>query len=262
MTKKISGTYEWASTTANCVIGCSHDCQFCYSKTKNIKFGKRTPETWHQESISVGAFSKLFGKRKGTIMFPTLHDITPKTLTACAVYIERMLGAGNDLLIVSKPHLKCIEFLCRAFTPYKDKILFRFTIGSADDEVLKIWEPGAPSFKERVESLKFAHSMGYKTSVSCEPMLDDKIEDVISEVEDFVTDAIWLGKANKLIERMTVNGVSKEVFDKGRELINIQNDENIKVLYEKYKDNPKIKWKESIKIVVGLEVPTKKGLDV
>jgi DNA repair photolyase len=208
------------------------------------------------------ALSKRFGKRKGTIMFPTLHDITPSNLSACAVFLERLLAAGNDVLVVSKPHLECIEFLCRAFTLYKDQILFRFTIGSASDYELQKWEPGAPNFEERIAALKCAFSMGYKTSVSCEPMLDENIEDVVINAEDYVTDAIWLGKANKLIERLTANGASEEVLQHGRGLVNIQNDEAIKKLYEFYKNHPKIKWKESIKAVVGLEIPTKKGLDV
>jgi hypothetical protein len=33
-------------------------------------------------------------------------------------------------------------------------------------------------------------------------------------------------------------------------------------IYERYRDNPQVKWKESIKMVVGLEIPVEKGLDV
>ena len=45
------------------------------------------------------------------------------------------------------------------------------------------------------------------------------------------------------------------------QLLEWQNDAAIKQLYNKYKDNPQIKWKESIKKVVGLEVSTIKGED-
>ena len=40
------------------------------------------------------------------------------------------------------------------------------------------------------------------------------------------------------------------------------NNDNIMKLYHKYKDNPKIKWKESIKKIVGIEIPTEAGLDI
>jgi hypothetical protein len=45
-------------------------------------------------------------------------------------------------------------------------------------------------------------------------------------------------------------------------LMSIQSDNWIKDLYLRYKDVPIIKWKESIKKIVGLEVSTEKGLDV
>lgn len=260
--KKVRGTYEWASHNANCAVGCSHNCHYCYARTKVIRSGKRTPETWKNESLIPEAFSKKITKRKGTVMFPTLHDITAFNLPGCAVYLERLLLVGNKVLIVSKPHYECIRFLCNAFVPYKDQILFRFTIGSADDNVLSFWEPSAPCYSERIDSLVHACSSGHQTSVSCEPMLDDNIHKVITDASPFVSDAIWLGKANKLIERLTVNGASDDVLKRAVSLMQSQSDEKIKELYERYKDNPKIKWKESIKEIVGLEVPTKKGLDV
>ena len=33
-------------------------------------------------------------------------------------------------------------------------------------------------------------------------------------------------------------------------------------IYNQFKDNPKIKWKDSIKKVVGLEMPAEPGMDV
>ncbi len=41
----------------------------------------------------------------------------------------------------------------------------------------------------------------------------------------------------------------------------MQSDEFIWDLYSRYKDNPKVKWKDSIKKIVGLEVATEPGLD-
>jgi hypothetical protein len=34
------------------------------------------------------------------------------------------------------------------------------------------------------------------------------------------------------------------------------------MLYERYRDNPLIKWKESIKKVVGIDLLTEAGLDI
>jgi hypothetical protein len=44
-------------------------------------------------------------------------------------------------------------------------------------------------------------------------------------------------------------------MQKTEQLVEWQTDENIKQLYSQYKDNPKIKWKESIKKVLGINIP-------
>jgi len=261
MNKKIRGTFEWAKYNENCISGCSHGCWYCYARNKAIQMGDKTPWTWANEVISRKKMSKKIVKKDGRIMFPTTHDISPATLPACAVYLERLLSVGNEVLIVSKPHFSCISFLCEAFTQYKDQILFRFTIGSGYDDTLLLWEPNAPGFKERVASLKLAYDRGYFTSISCEPMLDQDIHVVVDAVKNWVTDAIWLGKANHLITRLTNNGAGNIILEMGRKLEEMQNDEAILALYERYKDDPIIKWKESIKEVVGLELPTEKGMD-
>jgi hypothetical protein len=41
-----------------------------------------------------------------------------------------------------------------------------------------------------------------------------------------------------------------------------QRDQNIKQLYFQYRDNPMIKWKESVRKVVGIRIPAGAGLDV
>ena len=161
-------------------------------------------------------------------MVPSSHDITPAHLSECLTFLKNILSPGNEVLIVSKPHLDCVKAICNELCGFKDKILFRFTIGSSDSNTLKFWEPNAPDFAERLESLKYAFSEGYQTSVSSEPMLDDNIGDVIDQVSPFVTDTIWLGKANHLRSRLALNGENDPVtIQKAEQLIAWQEDENI-----------------------------------
>ena len=84
---------------------------------------------------------------------------------------------------MSKPHLDCIQAICQQFGDYREKILFRFTIGACDDTVLSFWEPGAPTYAERMASLQYAYEQGFQTSVSVEPMLDSaNIDQLIAEL--------------------------------------------------------------------------------
>ena len=263
MGKTVFGTKEWASSNVNILNGCQHDCLYCYAKAMSPR-QQRLIEDWKNPTLRDHILKKGYGKRQGTIMFPTTHDIHPDNLNEVLDTLEKLLKPGNKVLIVSKPHIRCIEAICSKFRKYVDQILFRFTIGSANDRVLKFWEPNAPSFADRLICLQDAFSQSYMTSVSCEPMLDDRIDLVIETASDFVTDAIWLGKANFLVERLKMNGLwdNRHVRDRAAELLRWQSDDRIISLYEKYKDHPKIKWKESIKKIVGLEIPVEAGLDI
>jgi len=259
--KPVSGTKEWASHSVNISTGCKNDCKYCYAKSNAIRFGKATPASWSYPVVNQKSVNQKRSKLNGTVMFPTAHDISPDNIADCVIVLTKLLEAGNKVLIVSKPHLECIKSLCEALIQYKDQILFRFTIGSYNDDILKFWEPNAPRFSERLTSLAYAHGAGFQTSVSCEPMLDAHVEDVIEVVRSFVTDAIWIGKPNKLMLRAQMNGADKATLDAAEKWLAIYTDEFIWSLYHKYEDDPMIKWKDSIKQIVGLDRPTVKGLD-
>ena len=263
MGKTVFGTGEWAKSNHNIQFGCENNCIYCYARSMCPRHGKTTVEAWKNPVPKPGALEKRFGKRSGTIMFPTTHDITESNIHDCIKALLAMLKAGNQVLVVSKPVPYCIRQICEYCREYKSQILFRFTIGSADDRILKFWEPGAPNFGNRLAALREAYWRGFQTSVSCEPMLDDRIGNVIKAVKAYVTDAVWLGKANLLVERLKMNGEwNDETGAKAKQLTEWQSDDRIKLLYELYKKNDMIKWKESIKKVVGIEVPTEKGLDI
>jgi hypothetical protein len=162
----------------------------------------------------------------------------------------------------SWPCLPCVERLCSELAPFRNQIVFRFSIGSASNAVLKFWEPGAPTFKQRLACLKAAYLHDFQTSVSCEPMLDDNIDRVVDAVHPYVTDSIWLGKINRLrsiLPQTCPNDA--DTLQRGEKLMAAQNDQATCALYARYKADPKIKWKDSIKKVVGIERPIASGMD-
>ena len=263
MNKPIFGTKEWASSNENIQFGCQHDCLYCYAKSMSIRHKKIDIDRWNKPILRQDKLDKKIGKRSGTTMFPTTHDLHPEQLPAIMSFIEKLLIPGNQILLVSKPHVEVIREICERFTRYKDQILFRFSIGSTDAETLQFWEPNAPTITERLCALSLAHSAGYQTSISAEPMLDDTIDDLIKRTKPYVTDAIWIGKMNDYQRRLKINRVdnqvSKEMLDR---LSRWYNDQNINSLYERYSNDPLIKWKDSIKKVIGLKTPTEIGLDI
>jgi len=87
-------------------------------------------------------------------------------------------------------------------------------------------------------------------------MLDENIDRVIDKCAPHVTETIWVGKINHLIGvtgrgRLDFNGHNDPAtLTKANELIAWQSDEKILKLYERYKNDPMIRWKESIKKVI------------
>jgi len=243
------GTKEWAPHTFNYVSGCSNDCVYCYAKEMAIRFKRKSAETWHIEE-PVSLTNRSFAKRNGTIMIPSSHDITVSNLEQSVAVMAKLLNSGNHLLLVTKAHPLCIERLVKEFVQYRDHIEMRFTIGSADSSVLRIWEPNAPSFEQRLEALRLAFDAGFATSVSTEPLLDEHFDELYAQVVPFVTETIWVGKMNSAHRRVHINSngsFNERLLD---DLVASQSDEKILALHERYRDNSKIAWKESIKKVV------------
>ena len=260
--RKISGTQEWSVASVNCVLGCPHRCLYCYASARAVKFGQcPSREAWGTSYHRLRP-EEVRRRRKhegGRVMFPTTHDITPDFFGPCMDVVDNILRAGNDILIVSKPHLECIKAICGRFEMYREAILFRFSIGATDDAILSYWEPGAPAFAERLQCLQYAHSHGYATSVSCEPLLDaEHARGLFDALSPFVTDSIWVGKMNEA-RRRAAPGTSPAAIvaiEAGQTL------EAVRRVYDQLRDEPLIRWKESYKAALGLDLATEAGLDI
>jgi len=257
--RKKTGTREWAETNKNICFGCRHNCRYCYSRANAKRFKWLDDvKNWEKIKLIPRRLIEKPRKIKGRIMFPSTHDIFPEFIDDIVKYLRGWLEVGNEILIVSKPHLECIQRICDDLGEFKDQIIFRFTIGSPNNEVLKFWEPNAPSYEERVESLKYAFEKGFTTSVSCEPYLDFDISLMVYELLPYINDCIWIGLMNRINQRVGKREelIAKGWTDKDFEYLDTvkksQTDEFIEDLYDEFKDNKKVKWKDSIKKVMNL----------
>jgi DNA repair photolyase len=250
--KSKTGTREWAEKTVNIQRGCANGCRYCYARANALRFGQIAEvDEWLSEKINDEQVHRSRGKSQGRIMFPSTHDITPANVVDCVIVLRKLARAGNELLIVSKPRLDCVRTLLESLEGFKRQITLRFTIGAMDDTLLAFWEPFAPLYAERRASLELAFKGGWKTSVSVEPMLDaGRVVELVEDLQDLVSDVLWIGKMNQVRRRFHPKTPDEEVMI-GR-IEASQTDERIWAIYNALKDNPKVRWKDSIKQVVGL----------
>ncbi len=244
-----TGTKEWSPISMNLINGCLHNCRYCYGKSNNVYYKKIIPENWECEFVRFDKLTGKVGKRKKQIMYPTTHDIHPFHIDHHIYYLRKILKSGNKVLIVTKPHLSCVERICKEFEQYKNQILFRFTIGSVDNEILKFWDVNSPLFEERIESLKLSYSLGFQTSVSCEPLFDSNPDELIKTVQPYVTDTIWIGRGNLMGRRTSMNGwKDDETKEHLKELKKwVDDDDHMISIYLRHRDNPLIRWKDSLR---------------
>ncbi|MFH0784887.1 MAG: radical SAM protein [Pseudomonadota bacterium] len=260
--KEVRGTREWAVAEINCSHGCPHGCKYCYARYDMVQRRRLlSQEEWSLGKTVVEDVLRRHPLYSGQVMFPTAHDIVPANLAACMTVLGNLLSAGNKVLVVSKPHLECIRALCAKFVDMRDRLLFRFTITARNPEILATWEPWAPGYEERKSCLEFAFREGFATSVSVEPMLDTKdVVAMVYELLPFVSHSIWLGKMNKIKERVVIDSaairLAVEMLENGQEDIEILK------IYQKLSGIPQVRWKDSVKQVVGLAPAEKPGLDI
>lgn len=254
MSKKKTGVFEWADESVNIQIGCEHDCRYCYARYRAVqRFGYcQSNKSWKKPIINLDKVNKGYKRTYGTVMFPSTHDITPINISEYLVVLRKLLDSGNQVLIVSKPHMDCIRVIVDAYEDYRDRIMFRFTIGTLLDEILKFWEPGAPLSDERLECLKYAFEKGYRTSVSCEPYLDPHVLYTYIACADYITDSFWIGKMRAIASRALLDGITDEQRKRYVDVFDLINSDGyVRYIYNIMKDFPPVRWKDSISEVIG-----------
>lgn len=255
--KRLTGFNELAEVKMNITkYGCEYLCRYCFNLSLCV-FGRGfDPADLDVTVIDREKLNALIDREGDTVIYPNTHDITPKHLESHLLFIGKLLAVYPKVTVISKPNLVCIRAICEAFPEQKDKLTFLFTIGTVDDKNREFWEPHAPSIPERVECLKLAHELGFKTSVISEPLLDETPDGILDLVKPYVSDVIWIGKGKMMAQRVSCNG-HKDPESKARvkQLEAWHSKAKLEVIYQRLKDDPQIRWKETIQKILGLQLP-------
>lgn len=214
------------------------------------RFGRTNEETWSRMEVRTEVVKKSYKKYSGRVMFPSTHDIIKDSIyeEACFIVLEKLLKSNNHVLITTKPSYPIIQKINKNFSDFRDNIQFRFTITSKDDNLLKFWEPNAPRFKERLRSLKYSFKNDFKTSVSIEPFLDYDPENLFNMVFPYTTESIWLGIMNYIPR----NHLKKDEIPFYANIRQNYTHDHIQAIYNKFRDYPKIRFKDTIRKKIGI----------
>jgi len=175
----------------NPYIGCQHSCVYCYARFIRRFTGHKEP--WGEfVDVKINALALLkheIDKRPpGRVWvsgvcdpyqpLESKHELTRKCL-------ETLVEYGWPITVQTKSPLvlRDIDLLRRS-----DKIEVGLSVTSADDGIRKLFEPGAPSIKERIEALEELHLANIRTYGMIAPMLPgaEELADQLSGKVDYV----------------------------------------------------------------------------
>jgi DNA repair photolyase len=175
----------------NPYIGCQHGCTYCYARFMRRFTGHKEP--WGEfVDVKINALALLkhqIAKRPpGRVWvsgvcdpyqpLESKYELTRKCL-------EILVEYGWPITVQTKSPLvlRDIDLLRRS-----DKIEVGLSVTSADDEIRTLFEPGAPSIRERIAALEELHLAGVRTYAMIAPMLPgtDELADQLTGKVDYV----------------------------------------------------------------------------
>jgi len=105
---------------------------------------------------------------------------------------NELIGHASKISIVMKPNLKVMIDTCERLMEYKNRIVLVIQINSCNTAMIKILDPFSPYFIDRLAALKYAFENGYNTSVEADPMIDNKMVELVEKIKEYVTDYIYI----------------------------------------------------------------------
>jgi DNA repair photolyase len=175
----------------NPYVGCQHGCTYCYARFMRRFTGHKEP--WGEfVDVKINALALLkhqMAKRPpGRVWvsgvcdpyqpLESKYELTRKCL-------EILMEYGWPITVQTKSPLvlRDIDLLRRS-----DKIEVGLSVTSADDGIRTLFEPGAPSIRERIAALEELHLAGVRTYAMIAPMLPgtDELADQLTGKVDYV----------------------------------------------------------------------------
>lgn len=196
---------EYGDYTINHVQGCSHGCLYpCYAYMMARRFGRvKDIEEWMQPKLVSNAIELL------KIEIPRYKNKI-KSVHLCFTTDPFMFGyeeiCNKSIEIINL--LNANDIPCTALTKgvlpkkldeAKKTNTYGITLISLDENYRRKYEPNSAPYVDRIQSLQYLHSKGYKTWVSIEPYpTPNIIEQSFSKILENISfvDKIIFGRLN------------------------------------------------------------------
>ena len=180
---------------------CSHNCCYCFSNIRRSCRYSNIKQTLTQlkNFQSSNTYKNTLIKEKYSICLSNRTDPFSKTnYIETLSMLEYLKNLENGIFFQTKGGYGIDE----AFDILKDKknILFYVTITSKNNDILKLIEPNAPSYEEKLELIKKAKNNGYNVIVAFNPIVKNWLPE--KDFYDIVSDVNKIGVKNFIFQKL------------------------------------------------------------
>ncbi len=184
---------EGVDYAVNPYIGCAHGCTYCYARfmTRWYHQGERWGTFVDVKKNAVECMKREAPKKKhGVILFSSVTDAYQP--------IEKKTELTRSLLKVLAEYDLAVEILTKSALVKRDiDVLGEFTrsevgltITGLDDDVRRVFEPGASPIMERIETLGLFSDAGVPTYAFLGPLLPFLSEPQLEELLNILADKV------------------------------------------------------------------------
>jgi len=180
----------------NYVQGCSHGCNYpCYAYMLAKSYERtKSYEDWCQPKIVANAAEILNKELAHKRNKPDSIHLCLSTDPFMYGYPEIIELTLELISIINSYNIKCIIRTKGTLAPeladtnlYSPDNIYGISLVSLNEEFRRKWEPGASSYSERINSLKYLHNCGLNTLVHIEPyptpnIINQNLEEILEAV--------------------------------------------------------------------------------
>jgi DNA repair photolyase len=210
-----SQVYDYA---VNPYVGCSHSCRYCYAVFMRRFTGHR--EKWGAfVDVKINApellAREIKRKPKGRVWVSGVCDpyqAAEKRYKLTGRCLEILLESLWPVTIQSKSSLVLRDV--GLLEKFKD-IEVGFSVTTADEEIRKLFEPGASPIRERIHALDVLHSRGIRTFAMIAPILpgcEGLIEELPGKVDYVLIDRLNYFYANRIYKENRMEWAKEDPF--------------------------------------------------
>ncbi len=187
--------FRW---TINAYRGCSHACCYCFARPTHAHLGLDTGKDFESKIVvKVNAIERVRAElassrwRREAVAMGTNTD--PYLLGEGRYHLTRgivqsLADARNDFSILTKSTLVLRDLELLVWAAKRCSVRLAFSIGTLDQQVAQLTEPGAPPPKRRLAALERVRAAGLSCGVLVAPVIpglsdaEDQIASVVSAV--------------------------------------------------------------------------------